>query len=180
MFTSRAEHRLHLRIDNADLRLTPRGREIGLVDDHRWAAFEERRERLLRNEMSVRATSVIVGGQRIPASRALRQPEVALEALIREKQLSLDISNTLDLVSLETGFRYAGYLERQQQSIDRLRRQESKEIPRSFVYAGIPGLSREMVERLTAVRPQTLAQAQRVPGVTPAAVALIAAHIGSR
>src|SRR6185312_15743602 len=78
MFTSRAEHRLHLRIDNADLRLTPSGREVGLVDDDRWEAFAGRRERLLRNQMSVRASSVTVGGQRIPASRALRQPEVAL------------------------------------------------------------------------------------------------------
>jgi len=180
MFTSRAEHRLHLRIDNADLRLTPRGRDVGLVDGNRWGAFEDRRERLLRNQMSVRASTVTVSGHRIPAPRALRQPEVALDALVREKQLTLEISSTLDLVSLETGFRYAGYLERQQQSIDRLRRQESREIPRSFVYAGIPGLSREMVERLTAVRPETLAQAQRVPGVTPAAVAVIAAHIGSR
>jgi len=179
MFTSRAEHRLHLRIDNADLRLTPRGRDVGVVDSSRWASFEDRRERLLRNQMAVRASSVTVGGQRIPASRALRQPEVALEALVRDRQLTVEISSPLDLVSLETGFRYAGYLERQQQSIDRLRRQESREIPRSFVYAGIPGLSREMVERLTSVRPETLAQAQRVPGVTPAAVALIAAHIGS-
>ncbi len=91
----------------------------------------------------------------------------------------LDIPEPLDAISLQTEFRYAGYLERQKQSVERLRRQESRVIPARFVYAGIPGLSREMVERLSSVRPETLAQAQRVPGVTPAAVALIAAHIGS-
>ena len=91
----------------------------------------------------------------------------------------LDIPEPLDAISLQTEFRYAGYLERQKQSVERLRRQESRVIPARFVYTGIPGLSREIVERLSSVRPETLAQAQRVPGVTPAAVALIAAHIGS-
>jgi tRNA uridine 5-carboxymethylaminomethyl modification enzyme len=179
MFTSRSEHRLLLRIDNADLRLTPAGRAMGLVDDSRWETFVHRRDRLERNREVVLNSCVGSGPQRIPAGRALRQPDVDLLALVRDHQLSLEISNTLDAVSLQTEFRYAGYLERQQHSIDRLRRQESRPIPAHFVYTGIPGLSREMVERLTSVRPETLAQAQRVPGVTPAAVALIAAHIGS-
>jgi tRNA uridine 5-carboxymethylaminomethyl modification enzyme len=179
MFTSRAEHRLLLRIDNADLRLTAAARAIGLVDDSRWEAFEARRDRLERNREVVRNSSVGAGSQRMPAGRALRQPDVDLLTLVRDRQLTLDIPEPLDAISLQTEFRYAGYLERQKQSIERLRRQESRVIPSRFVYAGIPGLSREMVERLSSVRPETLAQAQRVPGVTPAAVALIAAHIGS-
>ena len=179
MFTSRAEHRLLLRIDNADLRLTPAARAIGLVDDGRWEAFEGRRDRLERNREVVRNSSVGAGSQRMPAGRALRQPSVDLLTLVRDRQLTLDIPEPLDAISLQTEFRYAGYLERQTQSIERLRRQESRVIPSHFVYAGIPGLSREMVERLSSVRPETLAQAQRVPGVTPAAVALIASHIGS-
>ena len=89
-------------------------------------------------------------------------------------------NQTWTLTSLQTEFRYEGYLLRQEQSIARLRRQEARTIPRELTYEGIPGLSREMVERLTSVRPETLAQAQRVPGVTPAAVALIASHHRSR
>ena len=178
MFTSRAEHRLLLRIDNADLRLTPLGRDAGLVNDDRWARFESRRDRLARNQESVRRTTVTVGGERMPAERALRQPQVDVRTLVQQGQLALDIGDPLvDFASLETGYRYEGYLRRQGESIDRLKRQESRPIPASFRFEGIPGLSRESVERLSAVRPETLGQALRIPGMTAAAVALVAAHI---
>jgi tRNA uridine 5-carboxymethylaminomethyl modification enzyme len=181
MFTSRAEHRLLLRIDNADLRLTPRGRDVGLVADDRWARFEDRRARLQRNQDAVSSTTVSIGAQRMPAHRALRQPGVDVRALCADGQLSLEIADPmLDFASLETIYRYEGYLRRQGEVVERLKRQEERRIPADFVFAGIPGLSRESVERLSTVRPETIGQALRIPGLTPAAVALVAAHVSGQ
>jgi tRNA uridine 5-carboxymethylaminomethyl modification enzyme len=180
MFTSRAEHRLLLRIDNADLRLTPSGREIGLVDDERWERFERRRARYHRNRAAVQAATVTVRGKRLNADQALKQPAVRLEALQHAGQITLDIEETsrdVDLASVEIEFKYEGYVERQRASIERQRRQEGREIPKDFVFSGIPGLSRETIDRLSSVRPETLGQASRVPGVTPAAVAVLAVYL---
>jgi tRNA uridine 5-carboxymethylaminomethyl modification enzyme len=180
MFTSRAEHRLLLRIDNADLRLTPRGREVGLVDDERWERFRRRLERLERNRTVLAGGTVTVAGVRQTAAQALRQPAIKLEAIAA--QLPLDTSRSraeaaLDHQSLETEFKYEGYLRRQEATIERQRRQETRRIPDAFRFVGIPGLSREVVDRLSECRPTTLGQASRIPGVTPAAVAVIAAYL---
>ena len=182
MFTSRAEHRLFLRIDNADLRLTPRGRAIGLVDDQRWERFQSREGRYVRNLRTLDQTLVrSSSGDGVSATQLLRRPEVRLEEMWANGQVSLEVDATnaaIDIASAETAVKYAGYLRRQESEIERGRRDERRRIPDDFPFDRVPGLSREVVQRLTQVRPDTLGHALRVPGVTPAAVAVLAAHVG--
>jgi tRNA uridine 5-carboxymethylaminomethyl modification enzyme len=177
MFTSRAEHRLLLRIDNADLRLTPRGRDVGLVGDEQWELFTQRRARFERNarlldETSVRSSS----GQRMPASQLLRQPDVKLADLVATRDVEIDIdpqSAEHDLSTLETTIKYRGYLEQEMSRVERAKRDDRRRISPQFPFQDVPGLSREVVQRLTQVQPQTLGQASRIPGMTPAAVAVL-------
>jgi tRNA uridine 5-carboxymethylaminomethyl modification enzyme len=183
MFTSRAEHRLVLRIDNADLRLTPRGRQAGLVDDERWERFEMRRGRFDRNlDLLDRTLVRSASGDRVPAGQLLRQPEIRLADLLaadRVPRFEIDPRDaTLDITSAETTMKYAGYLRRQESEIERGRKDERRRIPSDFPFHRVPGLSREVVQRLTQVRPDTLGQALRVPGVTAAAVAVLGVFIG--
>jgi tRNA uridine 5-carboxymethylaminomethyl modification enzyme len=190
MFTSRAEHRLLLRIDNADLRLTPRGRDTGLIDDERWEMFKARRSRYEWNLRYLDDALVRTpDGNRVPASQLLRQPLVRLEDLLKALSTTDSASQvsgirvhsqtaSLDIASAETAVKYAGYLKRQESEIERARKDERRRIPKDFAFEDVPGLSREVVQRLGQVRPDTLGHALRIPGVTPAAVAVLAAYVG--
>jgi tRNA uridine 5-carboxymethylaminomethyl modification enzyme len=177
MFTSRAEHRLLLRIDNADLRLTPLGRDIGLVGDEQWELFEARRRRYEHNSRVLDETPVLSrSGDRVPASQLLRQPQVKLGDLMDTQRLELEVdpeSRDIDLATLETTIKYAGYLEQEASRAERTRREARRRIASGFPFQNVPGLSREVVERLRQVQPETLGQAARIPGMTPAAVAVL-------
>ena len=178
MFTSRAEYRLLLRVDNADLRLTPKGRETGLIDETRWENFQARKSRFDGNLNRLRRASVNdSSGSRVPADQWLKQPGSRLRDLVAEGFELEQPASRVDLPSVETTMKYQGYLRRQEFEIKRRARDEHRSIPRQFCYAGVPGLSTEVVQRLSQVRPETIGQAMRVPGVTPAAIAVLSTYV---
>jgi tRNA uridine 5-carboxymethylaminomethyl modification enzyme len=190
MFTSRAEFRLHLRIDNADERLTPLGRKIGLANEARWAHFlrkQGEKTRVLELLEKTRASSLpdLVGSAAATDNPALavwlRRPEAKisqLEGWIAGKLGSKPAHGVLTTV--ETELKYAGYIVQQERQIKQLGDSEGRQIPDHFVYEQIPGLSNEVRQKLTRVRPATLGQAGRIPGVTPAAVAVLDIYLSLR
>ena len=178
MFTSRAEYRLLLRVDNADLRLTPKGRMAGLVDDDRWERFRARRDRFERNLALLRGTLVADStGARVSAAQLLRQPPVRISNLAAIGVNLESPASRLDGPSVETTLKFEGYLKRQEAEVKRRSREEHRQIPKEFRYAGVPGLSAEVVQRLSQIRPQTIGQASRIPGVTPAAISVLSTYV---
>ena len=201
MFTSRAEYRLLLREDNADLRLTPLGRELGLVDDERWALFEAKRE---ASDLEVdRLTRLRLTPASVPAEWArrvlgaplardtsafelLRRPGVTYESVIEVAGAptwprALDDRVPAQVrAQVEVRARYSGYIERQQEDIERSRSHEAMALPADLDYASLTGLSHEVRQKLSTARPATLGQAGRIPGVTPAAVSILLVHLKKR
>jgi tRNA uridine 5-carboxymethylaminomethyl modification enzyme len=184
MFTSRAEFRLRLRIDNADERLTPHGRRVGLVTEERWALFtrkqaQKQRLRALLGSTRVPADGFGLGpGERPLLAEWLRRPEASIERFSCLLATALGEEPMREVLkTLETELKYAGYIAQQDRQIVRLRESGGRRIPAAFEFRGIPGLSREISEKLERVRPETLGQASRIPGVTPAAVAVLDVYL---
>ena len=200
MFTSRAEHRLLLREDNADARLTPIGRRLGLVDEERWRLFETKQRRIEREVERLRGLRLhpealdaawcerVLGGalgRDVSAFELLRRPEVRYAALLEiigaeapaggDERIAAQLPTEGEALA-----KYAGYIERQQEEIDRQRRNEETRLPEDIDYAQVAGLSHEVRARLSEYRPATVGQAGRVPGVTPAAVTLLLVHLKKR
>lgn len=193
MFTSRAEYRLILREDNADMRLTEKGREIGLVDDHRWSVFEAKREAIAVEEQRLKDTWIRPGtpvGEAVMAkfNTPLTHEYNLLNLLARPEINYLDliavtgggITDELVAEQLEIKTKYAGYLDRQLDDIAKMRASEAVKLPADIDYTAISGLSKEIQQKLLAACPETLGQASRIPGVTQAAVSLLMVHLKKR
>jgi tRNA uridine 5-carboxymethylaminomethyl modification enzyme len=192
MFTSRAEYRLLLREDNADLRLTETGRRLGLVGDDQWRRFERKREAIERERGRLRALRVrpdtvapdllreVLGDDLRRETRALdllSRPKVSYPSLMRLPGIGPGAADPKVAEQLEIQCKYAGYIDRQRDEIDRQRAQEAVSLPRDFDYDRVRGLSAEVREKFNRVRPATVGQAARIPGVTPAAVSLLLIHL---
>ncbi len=195
MFTSRAEYRLVLREDNADLRLTEQGRRLGLVDDTRWQTFCAKREAIEREQARLNQTRVkpenlspaeqerVFGGplgHDYTAMELLKRPEVSYQALMSLPGIGPGVSDATVRAQIEVQTRYDGYIERQLKDIERTRANEAMRLPNDLDYATVRGLAAEVQEKLARHRPETLGQASRISGVTPAAISLLLVHLKKR
>ncbi len=180
MFTSRAEFRLHLRIDNADERLTPIGRRMGLVTEERWVRFSKWREQKARIRTWLECYRMPFQDRPV-AALWLRRPEAAVSTLSDEISAALGERPVRGVLqTVETELKYAGYISQQERQVERLRSAEGRGIPSDFTYCDIPGLSREVQEKLERARPESLGAAARISGVTPAAVAILDVYLSLR
>jgi tRNA uridine 5-carboxymethylaminomethyl modification enzyme len=195
MFTSRAEYRLLLREDNADLRLTEIGRKLGVVDDQRWEIFCQKREDIEREQQRLKTmwirpcdvdaqqSETIFGANLSKEANALNllsRPNVVYKGLMSIAGLGPGLENPQAIEQLEIQAKYAGYIERQKGEIEKQRANEAVALPADLDYANVRGLSSEVREKFQRHRPETLGQAGRIPGVTPAAISLLLIHLKKR
>ena len=173
MFTSRAEYRLTLREDNADLRLTEAGRQLGLVDDARWDAFNRKRDAVVREQERLKSTYVSAGfQQRQSLFELLRRPDVTYASLVEEPAVDPLVAEQVEIQA-----KYEGYIERQREEVERRSKLETLALPREIDYRAVRGLSVEVQQKLNRHRPQTVGQASRISGITPAAISLLLVHL---
>jgi tRNA uridine 5-carboxymethylaminomethyl modification enzyme len=192
MFTSRAEYRLILREDNADLRLTPVGRQLGLVDDQRWASFERHRSELEQEQQRLRSTIIrpsdldpnkardVLGNEMSreqTLEELLKRPSVTYAGLMTLPGAGPGIEDPVTAEQVETQIKYAGYIQRQMNDIERLKKNEETVLPDDLDYQAIKGLSSEVAEKLSHHRPATIGQATRIPGITPAAISILLVYL---
>jgi tRNA uridine 5-carboxymethylaminomethyl modification enzyme len=173
MFTSRAEYRLQLREDNADLRLTEIGRRLGLVDDRRWEAFHRKREAIHQETQRLERTFVSTGfHEKRTVLELLRRPEVSYASVVSDSTVAPEVAAQVEIQA-----KYEGYIERQKREVERRREFESLGLPRDFDYREVRGLSVEAQQKLNQHRPETIGQASRISGITPAAISLLLVHL---
>ena len=192
MFTSRAEYRLLLREDNADLRLTEKAHEMGLVDDRRWAAFSKKREMLEQEQQRLASTwlrpdtvpddvaQAVVGNtlkREANLLELLRRPEVTYQSLLTLPGAGEPIADQKVAEQLEIQAKYHGYIERQQGEIDKQRKHEGMMLSTNYDYSGVTGLSNEVAQKLNEHQPATVGQAARISGITPAAISLLLVYL---
>ena len=192
MFTSRAEYRLILREDNADLRLTEKGRELGLVDDYRWAAFSEKREAVEKESNRLHSLVVRPDSEaalelnitiKNPISRAykanelIKRPDLSYKQLMDLPEMGPAVEDPKVAEQVEIQVKYSGYIERQQEEVERNLRNENTALPIELDFSQVKGLSNEVVQKLKNIKPQTIGQASRISGVTPAAISLLLVYL---